>query len=122
MLNDKLEKLKGNDKLSKAEKQFWDQLVAVGYEVLDQGKLMGFGMSLIEAKFMNGQPSVMIRSISQNMIFHTDQEAQIQVAREMNASKNAQFNGARTMTLVYKDGDVSKIIVDEYSTKLLGSK
>lgn len=111
-----------SDPLSKAEQQFWEQLASVGKEVLAQGKLMGFGMSLVEIKFMNSQPSVVIRSISQNLLFPSDAEAQIGIARELEASKQAEFNGARTLTVVYTQGSITKLIVDEYSTKLLNSK
>lgn len=102
-----------------AVRSFWEQLHAVGEEVLKQGQEMGFGMSLVEIKFQNGTPSVFIRSISVNTKYPDDLSAKAAVARELEEAETAEFDGARTYTIVYNKGHIGRILFDEYHNRLL---
>jgi hypothetical protein len=105
--------------VSPEEKEFWVQLEAVGREVLEQGKAMGFGMSLVEVKFQRGTPSVLIRSISVNTRYPDDDAAKTAIAQELEEATQVGFDGARTFTVVYNKGKINRILLDEYHNRLL---
>lgn len=100
-------------------RSFWEQLESIGREVLEQGQKMGFGMSLVEIKFQNGTPSVIIRSISMNTKYPDDLTAKAAIARELEDAENNSFDGARTYTVVYDKGHINRILFDEYHNTLL---
>lgn len=100
-------------------KAFWEQLEAIGREVLEQGQKMGFGMSLVEIKFQNGSPSVIIRSISMNTKYPDDLSAKAAIAKELEDAEQNDFDGARTYTVVYSKGHINRILFDEYHNTLL---
>lgn len=102
-----------------AIKAFWEQLEAVGREVLEQGQQMGFGMSLVEIKFQHGTPSVIIRSISVNTKYPDDVSAKAAIAKELEDAEQTDFDGARTYTVVYSKGHINRILFDEYHNRLL---
>jgi hypothetical protein len=99
--------------------RFWKALAAVGREVLDQGKAMGFGMSIIEVKFANGEPMVMVRSHTQHLKYPTNNDAMIALNLELQQSQKAQYDGARTFTVVMHQGEIQRILLDEYQNTAL---
>lgn len=105
--------------MDKATANFWKQLSIVGQEVLDQGKSMGFGMSLVEIKFQDGTPSVLTRSISVNTKYPDDNQAKLAIAQELENATTSGFDGARTYTVVYSRGKINRILFDEYHNHLL---
>lgn len=102
-----------------AEKKFWEQLASVGKEVLDQGRRMGFGMSLVEVKFQNGAPAVLIRSISVNTKYPDDAQAKAAIGKELETAATTEFDGSRTYTVVFNHGKIQRVLLDEYSSHLL---
>jgi hypothetical protein len=105
--------------MTPAEKEFWTQLEKVGREVLDQGKKMGFGMSLVEIKFRNGEPAVLVRSISINTKYPDDESAKVAIAQQLEHAENTRFEGSRTLTIVYNKGHIGRVLMDEYQNHLL---
>lgn len=105
--------------MSPAVKSFWEQMQAIGEEVLAQGERMGFGMSLVEIKFQGGTPSVIIRSISVNTKYPDDTSAKAAIAGELESAEQTEFDGARTYTVVYSKGHINRILFDEYHNVLL---
>lgn len=102
-----------------SEKAFWDAYVAVGREVLEQGKKMGFGQSIIDVKFHDGQPAVLIRSIALTTKYPDNQAAKINLAKEIEDAEKGKFDGSRTYTVVWNKGRISRVLLDEYSNHLL---
>lgn len=100
-------------------KEFWAQLERVGREVLDQGQKMGFGMSLVEIKFQNNLPSVIVRSISINTKYPDDETAKIAIGSQLQTAEADKFTGARTYTVVYDNGHINRVLLDEYQSTLL---
>lgn len=100
-------------------KQYWEQLQKVGEEVLEQGRKMGFGTSLVEIKFQDGTPSVITRSISINTLYPDTDTAMRGIAQELNDSIHEGFDGARTFTVVYQHGGVKRVLLDEYASRKL---
>lgn len=105
--------------MDSATKRFWAELQKVGQEVLDQGKRMGFGMSLVEIKFQDGTPSVLTRSISVNTLYPDAGSAMRAIASDLNQSAEQEFDGARTMTVVFSHGRIKRVLSDEYANHLL---
>lgn len=102
-----------------ATANFWEQMRLVGQEVLDQGKRMGFGMSLVEIKFQDGTPSVLTRSISVNTKYPDSDQAKIAIANQLEDATSTGFDGARTMTIVFTRGKIQRVLLDEYANHLL---
>lgn len=98
---------------------FWKEYIAVGKEILEAGKDIGYGMSLIEVKFQEGLPSVVIRSVSKNNKYNNPLEAQTEVGKLMESIEDTGFDGAMTFTVVAHKGNINRILLDEYSNKLL---
>lgn len=98
---------------------FWKEYIAIGKEVLQAGKEIGYGASLIEVKFQDSEPSVVIRSISQNTRYSTNEEALEAVASLMAGAINTKLNGAMTFTVVGNGKTIHRILLDEYANRLL---
>lgn len=102
-----------------ATKQFWLQLEEIGKEVLAQGRLMGFGTSLVETKFQHGTPSIVIRTMAKNSKFDNNKAARESINAELDADETNSFDGARTFTVVYRKGAIERVLIDEYSNRFL---
>lgn len=98
---------------------FWREYIAVGKEVLAAGKEIGYGMSLIEVKFQEGIPSVVIRSITKNNKYSDHGEAEIDVGKLLNSIRDDKFKGALTLTIVADGKGANRILLDEYANRLL---
>lgn len=98
---------------------FWREYIAIGKEVLKAGREIGYGMSLIEVKFQDGEPAVIIRSITQNEKYANSEDAEEAIMSLMSSSRSARFDGARTFTLVYRQGTLNRVLLDEYANRLL---
>jgi|APCry1669191515_1035360.scaffolds.fasta_scaffold16389_2 hypothetical protein len=99
--------------------KFWVQWKELGQEILAHGQDVQFGHSLLEIKYMNGVPSVLVLSKSMKRKFPSDQIAKLSIAQEMEATENSTFTGARTWTITYDKGHISHILIDEYGNKLI---
>lgn len=102
-----------------ALQKFWDSYVAVGKEVLAQGQRLGYGFSTIEVKFKDGEPSVLIRSHSESRKYDDTETAMKDVSQLLHTTKEAHFKGSRTFTAVYEDGELKRLLLDEYGTDIL---
>lgn len=98
---------------------FWREYVAVGKEVLEAGKEIGYGMSLIEVKFQEGLPSVVIRSVTKNNKYNDPKAAEMEVGKLMDNIEKTGFDGAMTITLVAHKGNINRLLLDEYSNRIL---
>ena len=98
---------------------FWKMWAEVGKELIDHCEEVQFGHSLLEIKYMEGQPKVIILSKSIKKKYPTDEIAKLSVAQEMETTEKNNFTGARTFTLTYNKGHISHILLDEYTNKLL---
>lgn len=98
---------------------FWTHWANIGKELLEHGQQVKFGHSLLEVKYMNGAPKVIVLSKSIKTKYPDDTEAKRAVARLMDTSERAAFTGARTWTVTYDKGHVSHILIDEYGNTLI---
>ena len=98
---------------------FWKEYIAVGKEVLEAGKRIGYGMSLVEVKFAEGMPTVLIRSITQNEKYTSNKDATSAILQEVENSISTGFDGARTFTIVLHAGQINKLLLDEYANRRL---
>ena len=101
------------------QEKFWKEWQQVGLEVLEHGDNVKFGHSLLEIKFMEGMPKVIILSKSIKRKFPSDDIAKMSIAGELENTEKVNFTGARTFTITYDKGHISHILLDEYSNKLL---
>lgn len=103
----------------KATENFWREYMKVGEEVLAQGQAMGFGQSLIEVKFQNGTPSVLIRSMSLHSRYPDNVSAKAAIGAQLEQSEVDQFDGARTLTIIYNKGQINRLLTDDYENHIL---
>jgi hypothetical protein len=101
------------------QQKFWDSYIAVGKEVLAEGVRLGYGFSTIEVKFKDGSPAVLIRSHSESRKYDNTDTAMKDVEQLLNTTKEAKFKGSRTFTAVYEDGELRRLLLDEYGTDIL---
>jgi len=102
-----------------AQQDFWTLWANVGKELIEHGQEVQFGHSLLEVKYMEGVPKVIILSKSIKRKFPSDDIAKMSVAQEMETTEKANYTGARTFTITYDKGHISHILLDEYTNKLL---
>ena len=98
---------------------FWKEWAEMGREMLSYGKEVKFGNSLIETKFMNGDPAVIIRSKSVKKKYPTNESAFTDLNQIFRESQNIKYDGAQTFTIAWHQGKVSQLILDEYSNTLI---
>lgn len=102
-----------------AERNFWIEWGKVGQDLLEYGQEVQYGNSLVEVKFMQGVPAVIIRSKSVKKKYPDDSAAKMAVAQVLEDSETASFDGARTWTVAYNRGHITHIQLDEYSNRLV---
>ena len=105
-----------------AEANFWEEWGLIGKELIEFGKQVQYGNSLLEVKFMAGNPAVIIRSKSVKAKYPDNKEAEIAIAKELRDSEEGAFDGARTFTVAYHQGMITQVLLDEYSNRLIQSK
>lgn len=98
---------------------FWKEWAEIGRDLLSYGRDIKFGNSLVEVKFMNGSPAVIIRSKSVKKKYPDNAEALKALTDIFGASVKDKYDGAQTMTVAWHKGTVSQVILDEYSNKLI---
>lgn len=98
---------------------FWNEWAEIGRDLLAYGRDIQFGQSLVEVKFMHGNPAVIIRSKSIKKKYPDNLEAKTSVNNIMKQSEDVKFDGARTFTLAYRAGKITTVILDEYSNSLV---
>jgi len=108
----------GLKEMQRIEK-FWHEWADLGKEILDHGEQVEFGHSLLEIKYMNSVPAVLVLSKSMKRKFPSDEIAKMSVAQEMENTEKSTFTGARTWTITYDKGHISHILIDEYGNKLI---
>jgi len=108
----------GLKEMQRIEK-FWTEWADLGKEILAHGKDVQFGHSLLEIKYREGLPSVLVLSKSIKKRFPSDNIAKMSIAQEMEQTEKSTFTGARTWTITYDKGHISHILLDEYSNKLI---
>lgn len=99
--------------------RFWEEYMKVGREVLKQGMEMGYGQSLIEVKFQQGTPSVLIRSMSVHNRYPDNTAAKAAIGGQLEQSESERFDGARTFTVIYNKGQINRILTDDYENHIL---
>jgi hypothetical protein len=105
-----------------AEANFWEEWGNIGKELIEYGKQVQYGNSLLEVKFMAGNPAVIIRSKSIKKKYPSNKDAEIAIAKELRDSEEAAFDGARTLTIAYHQGNITQVLLDQYSNALIHSK
>ena len=96
---------------------FWNALSLVAKEVLAQGAQYGYGFSMVEIKFKDSVPSVIISSHTESRLYKDHNEA---VADILDIVNNTKQKGSSSLTIVReKDGEIKRLLLDEYSMRLL---
>jgi hypothetical protein len=99
---------------------FWTALQNVAKEVLSQGQQYGYGYSMVEIKFKDGQPSVVISSHTESRLYKDNNEALKTIA---DIIQNTKTKGSQSFTIVREEnGDIHRILLDEYSMQILSAK
>lgn len=96
---------------------FWQALQNIAKEVLAQGAQYGYGYSMVEIKFKDGLPSVTINSHTESRLYKDNTEAIndiMQVIGGTNQKGSASFTVVRD-----KDGNIHRVLLDEYSMNIL---
>lgn len=101
---------------------FWTEWARLGEEIVQYGKDIGFGMCLVEVKFQDSVPAIVILSRQINTIYKTNDEAKMAIAQVLENSESADFDGARTFTIGFNKGRIVRVILDEYGNKVISSK
>jgi hypothetical protein len=101
------------------EKTFWEQWADIGKDLLEYGKQIQYGNSLVEIKFMKGNPVVIIRSKSIKTKYPDNIQAEQAIGKLLSDSQTLGFDGARTFTVAYNRGNITQVILDEYANNLL---
>lgn len=92
--------------------RFWQALIKAGKEVLAEAGKLGYGYSLIEIKYREGNPAVLIRSHTQTLKYRTTQDAMIAINEIL--TKTTQ-QGSQTFTVVREEGGlITRVQLDEY--------
>lgn len=91
-------------------------------EVLSLGKYYGFGMCILEIKFTDGTPRIVIKSFTDALKPETTEDAISSVAATIESSVIAGYEGARTFTVVFDKKGVNRILGDNYQNINLGNK
>lgn len=100
-----------------AIENFWTALQDVAKEVLAQGQTYGYGFSVIEIKFKDGLPSVAINSHTESRLYRSHDEA---VGDIINLVQNTRQKGSASFTVVREeDGNIKRLLLDEYSMRIL---
>lgn len=99
--------------------RFWEEWGNIGKELIEYGQQIKYGNSLVEVKFMDGKPAVIIRSKSIKKKYPDNQTAELAIAKTLNDSVAEGFDGARTLTVAYNRGNITQVILDEYGNKLV---
>ena len=99
--------------------RFWEEWNKLGEELLEYGKDAKYGNSLVEVKFYDGAPAVIIRSKSVKTKYPDNQHAEMAIGKLLHDSSLVGFDGARTFTVAYNRGNITQVILDEYGNSLL---
>ena len=97
--------------------KFWDELKRVALEVIAEGKIIGFGYSMIEVKFKDGMPAVVVSSHTQSKLYKDDEDP---VKDIMTIVQKTKQKGNSSFTIIREeDGQIRRVLLDEYSMTLL---
>lgn len=91
-------------------------------EVLELGKHFGFGMCILEIKFTEGVPRMVLKSFTDASKPDTTEDAISSVAHTIESSVDAGYQGARTFTVVFDKRGVNRILGDNYQNINLGNR
>jgi hypothetical protein len=98
---------------------FWKEWAEIGRDMLSYGKDIQFGNSLVETKFMHGLPTVVIRSKSVKKKYPDNETAIKKLNKIISESESVKYDGAQTFTIAWHQGQISQMILDEYSNTLI---
>ncbi len=101
------------------EQAFWDRLMDIGKDILKNGEKLDYGNMLMEVKYRKGNPAVIVRSASRNTLFKDNQAAKIAVAKSLDQREASSYDGAQTFTVIWHEGKINRILVDEYQNMVL---
>jgi predicted O-methyltransferase YrrM len=92
---------------------FWQALATAARDVLEQGRSLGYGSVMLEIKFADGVPMVVIANRSTAKRYLASNDALQDIARTLNAAQSQQFKGTQQFTVVFADGAIKRVVVDE---------
>ena len=101
------------------DQRFWEEWANIGKDLIDYGRQIQYGNSLVEVKFMDGHPTVIIRSKSIKRKYADNDEALKAIAKELQDSVNGNYDGARTFTVAFHQGGVTQVLLDEYANSVV---
>ena len=101
------------------DQRFWEEWANIGKDLIDYGRQIQYGNSLVEVKFMDGHPTVIIRSKSIKRKYPDNNEAEAAIAKELRDSEKGLYDGARTFTVAYHQGNITQVLLDEYANNIL---
>ena len=99
--------------------EFRAEWAKIGEELILHGNDVQYGNSLVEVKFADGKPVVIIRSKSVKTKYPDNSHAELAIGKLLHDSYAAGFDGARTFTVAYNKGNITQVILDEYGNTLL---
>lgn len=99
--------------------RFWLAWEEIGKDLLEYGQEIQFGNSLVEVKFAAGIPTVIVRSKSIKRKYPNNMGAEMAIAEELRNSEKSRYEGARTFTVAYHDGNITQVLLDQYASTLL---
>lgn len=102
-----------------AIRSFWEQWKLTGEELLAHGEQVQYGQSLLEVKYMDSVPAVIILSKSYKTKYPDNQTAKMAVGKLLEDSESTGFTGARTFTVTLDKGTITQILLDQYGNRLI---
>lgn len=102
-----------------ALRNFWQQWQLTGQEVIDHGDQVQYGQSLLEVKYQDSVPAVIILSKSYKTKYPDNQTAKSAIGKLLEDSETAKFTGARTFTVTLNKGDITQVLLDQYGNSLI---
>lgn len=107
---------------SNAVRNFWKQWKATGDEILEHGEQVQYGQSLLEVKYMDSVPAVIILSKSYKTKYPDNQTAKSAIGKILEDSESIGFTGSRTFTVTLNKGTISQVLLDQYGNSLIDLK
>lgn len=101
------------------ERLFWEGIYSIAKDLLKGGEKIGYGNILMEMKFRNGLPEVIVRSANKNTVFRDNKLAKIAVEKSFVEREESNFDGAQTFTVIWHKGNINRILLDEYQNLVL---
>ena len=103
----------------RAIQSFWEQWALVGRDILKHGEEVRYGHSLLEVKYQDSVPTVIVLSKSTKRKYPTNDDTKIAIAKLLNEMESSRDTGSHTFTVTVADGQFSHVLLDEYGNTII---